>query len=120
MPKRDYTTDAEDYLAHLHWHDRGGHGHSVRYEPKWKYKRVYTRWRKENPILGWFYMAGFGIVFAYVLYQSIVMHSGLATYISVVLGLMIIVLYFAVRDAKESKSRSGEDTQEESFHDRKD
>lgn len=119
MPKRDNTSDAEDYLAHLHWHSRGGHGHSVRYEPRWKYKRIYTRWQS-SPIERWLTIMGLCIVIAYVLYQAIVMRSGLAIYISLVIGLTLVILYFAVRDLKKSSSSSDEDTQGESFHDRED
>jgi len=120
MSKGNDPTDAEDYLAHLRWHNRGGHGHSVRYEPKWKYKRVYTRWKKESPVVGWIFIGILSIAFAYILYHAIVMRSGLAIYIGLVIGLALVILYFAVRDLKKSEARSGEDTQEESSHDRED
>jgi len=60
------------------------------------------------------------IAFAYILYQAIVMRSGLEIYISLVVGLALVILYFAVRDLKKSETKSGEDTQKESSHDRRD
>ena len=120
MSKGNDPSDAEDYLSHLQWHSRGGHGHSVRYEPKWKYKRVYTRWKKESPVVGWIFIGILLIAFAYILYQAIVMRSGLEIYISLVIGLALVILYFAVRDLKKSEAKSGEDTQKESSHDRRD
>ena len=111
MSKNNPSSDAEDYLSHLHWHSRGGHGNSVRYEPKWRYRQVRRLWNM-SPLERFLYIAGFFIGVCVLLYYAIVVRSGLAIFISAVVGMMVVIMVFAVRDLNRSDARREEHDEE--------
>jgi hypothetical protein len=101
---------AEDYLAQLEWHrlHRRYRPEWASNEPRWRYKIKYSESPPSSPVLRIMLV---GIVIAitgYLLYQIAVFHSGLAIFGSVVFLLILIILFFAIRDAHVLKKRDSD------------
>ncbi|MBI3152633.1 MAG: hypothetical protein HYZ21_10905 [Chloroflexi bacterium] len=97
----DDFNPAEDYLAQLDWKTKPRRHSSVYYEPKWRYKIVYKNRTINTSYLPLIILTvPLTAVFIYLLYLIFFEHSlaaiaGLVFFISVV-----IILFFAVRDAE--------------------
>ncbi len=63
MPKKDKHSMAEDYLAQLKWeadHPLDERGRpSAKYQPDWKYKKIYPKESKSSIIM-WIFVIAFG------------------------------------------------------------
>jgi len=95
------SSDAEDYLNQLQWKSKIGYRRMPWYlMPRWKYKPVS---RVEHPSLTFstFLIVGmFIFLIGYLVYSSVVDHSGLSTFVLIVVSIIAIILFFATRDAQ--------------------
>src|SRR5690349_25037616 len=100
MAKRqDDPAPAEDYIDQLHWRSRNGWRSSVRFEPKWKYKIVYRLPRTTllERVFNVMFLGGL-VSFVVYLFLSDKLTVGEKIFFGCVLGLIFIILFFAVKD----------------------
>jgi hypothetical protein len=93
---------AEDYLAQLKWHSlrRRSRPEWASDEPRWKYKITYTKTKTSSWVSRAILVGIIVVLTGYLLYQVIALRSGLAIFLSAVFLLILIILVFAIRDAR--------------------
>ena len=105
----DKHTIAADYLSQL---QRQGDQFSRKdgySEGESKYKPyVTTSYRLAPLIIRLLVMCGFIAVVGYYLYRAIFFNDGFAIFISIVLLIISVIIFFAVRDASSSTNRKTE------------
>jgi hypothetical protein len=97
-------SDAEDYLSRLQWKSENGYRRHLPWYliPKWKYKPI-SRVELPNSTFSTFLIFGmFMFLIGYLIYSSIVDHSGLSTFVLIVVSIVAIILFFATRDAQNN------------------
>jgi hypothetical protein len=105
MAKRENDpVPTEDYIAQLNWKVRYGRRVSVRFEPKWKYKIIY-RFPSVTPLeraVRISLLIGLILVVIYlVASDALIKQVGARIFLGSVFGLIIIIIFFAVRDASK-------------------
>jgi hypothetical protein len=103
MAKRDQDrSSAEDYIEQLQWQSRHRRRvWPVRYMPKWKYKIVY-RHQPVTPLSRGIGIAGLVAAILLVIYflaSDWIAQPGEKIFFSLVIFLIVLILFFAVRDA---------------------
>jgi hypothetical protein len=116
--RRQDSSPAEDYIDQLNWQakhptGRGGwRSSSVRYEPKWKYKIAY-RYPPVTAlgrIIRALMLAGVILLMMYMILSGVMSdHLEGKIFYGVVFGLIITIVFFAVRDASKETDDSSED-----------
>src|SRR5690349_9289920 len=95
---------AEDYIDQLQWRSRHGWRSSIRFEPKWKYKIVY-RLPRTTPVERIFNMLFLGGILFFVIYlflsDTLIVCAKI--FLGCMLGLIFIILFFAVKDATDDR-----------------
>lgn len=97
---------AEDYIAQLEWQAQHRRHVPVRFEPRWKYKIVY----RYHPTTLVERIAGL-VLFVSVLIGVVSFLSsntstiGARIFFGVVIGLIFLIVLFAVRDASDDEKR---------------
>jgi hypothetical protein len=94
-------SDAEDYLDQLQWKSKNGYRRTLWYlMPRWKYKPI-IRAERRNLTFSTFLVVGMSVFFiGYLIYSSVVDHSGLSIFALIVVTIIAIILFFATHDAK--------------------
>lgn len=108
--RKNDPTPTEDYIAQLEWRAQHRRRVPVRFEPKWKYKIVYR-----FPSLTLFgrvmqsaAVIGLVSLIIYFTASSQIDLEGKIFY-SVILGLIVTIIFFAVRDASKDQDEDSED-----------
>ncbi len=111
---KNNSSPANDYIEQLQWRSRHNHRFwSVRYEPKWKYKIVYR-----NPPVTPFDIIGQAILFIVVIAAAIALFSsdtatiGEKVFFGTIFGLILAIVFFAVRDIPKDKDDKPKDLDE--------
>jgi hypothetical protein len=107
---KNETSPAEDYIDQLHWKAQRRRWMPVRFEPKWKYKIVY----RYPPATGFEGAAALVlsiglIVLAAVLLSSDMMTVGEKIFFGSVFGLIVLIVFFAVKDVTENTDQRSDD-----------
>lgn len=119
---RHDPTPAEEYFAQLSWQQRfwrrkaAQPSRSDPEEPNWRYKIVYPKSATNSLFIvisrTIFVIAIFFVVYL-LLEQAITSHSGLATFILVLMLITGAIFWFAIKDVtrmgKKSKTKADED-----------
>ena len=109
MSKKDKQSNAEDYLAQVEWEndhpfDKRGRP-SVKYEPKWKYKRIRRIVGDGSSFsIGVLLIAAIATI-GYLLSLIFVYRSSNGIFPGVLILTIIIILYFVIRDLEKHKKR---------------
>ncbi len=110
-------TPAEDYLAHLEWHSVHGYRHRPWWtspEPKWIYKIIYSRHKPSEFIFARIIAGVLCLaVLSALLYGIFILHSGLAIYMGIVFLIILVILFFAIRDARQSSDTDSHSADED-------
>lgn len=111
--RRIDVAPAEDYIDQLEWKARHRRGVPVRFEPKWKYKIIY-RFQPISPIgraLRIALLMGGILLLVYLVGSDmIVKQVGTRIFFGLIFGLIVIILFFAVRDASKETDDDSDDT----------
>ena len=109
--RKDITTPANDYLEQLQWQSRHPRRlWPVHYEPKWKYKIV-----RRYGVPLWFDRIAGAILLVSLsiammnLFSTGRLTSGENVFFGIVIGLIITILFFAIKDAAKE---TGQDSDE--------
>ena len=108
MAKRDQeSAPTQDYIEQLQWQARHRRRlWPVRYEPKWKYKIVYrslpdSSLARATRIL--FMIGGILFIIYFLASDYFTDQVGAKIFFGIVFGLIIAILFFALRDASNDK-----------------
>lgn len=111
MAKRNNdSSPASDYIDQLHWQARHSRRTPVRFEPKWKYKIVYRypptagldRALGVALLIGIIFVAGWFLL-------SDVLILGEKIFFGSILGLILLIIFFAVKDASKDTDKKLDD-----------
>jgi hypothetical protein len=100
--KSPNPSDADDYLNQLHWKSKNAYRRTPWYLiPRRKYKPV-IRIEHPNPdFLTGLIVGIFIFLTGFLIYSSIIGHSGLSIFILVIVLIIAMILFFATRDAQK-------------------
>lgn len=107
---KNETSPAGDYIEQLQWRSRHGRRWPVLFEPKWKYKIVY----RYPPTSLFHYVSSFvlllGVGFIVVsLLSSADVSTGAKIFFASVIGLIFIIIFFAVKDGAVDTDEKSDD-----------
>lgn len=106
---------ANDYLEQVQWQSRHHHRFwPLRYEPKWKYKIVYRTapsapFDKVGQAIVW--LAFFAVAIFMFLSDSVT--TGEKIFFGAVFGLILTILFYALRDGAKANDRDAEEQDDE-------
>ena len=107
---------ANDYIEQLQWRSRHSQRFSsVHYEPKWKYKIMF-RTPPSTP----FDKIGQALVFisfvaiAIFIFSSDSIRIGEKIFFGAIFALIVVILFFALRDGANSKNENSDESNDES------
>lgn len=105
--KNDEPTLAEDYLAQVKWEndhpfDKRGRP-SVKYEPKWKYKRIYRTKADGSKFITTSLLVAIVATLGYLFSQFFIYHSTDKFFPGILILTVIIIIYVVIRDPQKRK-----------------
>ena len=113
--KNDPSRD-NDYIEQLEWRSRHSHRlSSVHYEPKWNYKIMFR-----TPRSAPFDKIGQALVFisfvavAIFIFSSDSIRTGEKIFFGAIFGLIVVILFFALRDGATGNDENSDEQNDES------
>jgi hypothetical protein len=108
---KNETSPAEDYIDQLQW--KAQHHRRwvpVRFEPRWKYKIVY----RYPPTTGFEGAIGLVVLVSIIIVVVALLSSDVATigekiFFGSVFGLIVLIVFFAIRDVSEDEDKKSDD-----------